>query len=384
MTLAYVRGVVAFTDPGAVVIAGPGCRRVDQHRALCAVTNQYNEELNRLFGDAAEVRPELLLGDRHDTATLGVAADVGGGAGRDVLTGSGQIDFLDGGGGAGDVLRGGGSSDFLSDGDADGSADPDLLDGGPGDGDEVSYVKRTRPVVVDVGAERGGQAGEGDRIIGMEDMAGGAAADRLVGSTGDNTLLGYGGDDLLIGGAGSDSVFGGRGDDRIELGAGTDSVYGGGGADTVDCGTGAQDYFEVGPPLGALNTLTGCETLRQVVAAPEVLEGTRNFARFFFDCVRLTRRGQLEIGVTCGQGSYTPSCRLSVRARVPGRRGVARGTGIPDRNGEFRLRIPRALRGSLRRGREIALSVSVAAEPWNPGQLVKRTQRYRARVRISR
>jgi VCBS repeat-containing protein len=78
--------------------------------------------------------------------------------------------------------------------------------------------------------------------------------DRLVGTSGDDEIRGLGGndrieggagDDLLIGGAGNDRLEGGDGNDRLEGGAGNDRLYGGDGDDILAGGAG-NDHLDGG------------------------------------------------------------------------------------------------------------------------------------------
>jgi hypothetical protein len=173
----------------------------------------------------------LLGGDGHDRLRGGVSrykilrggdgddhlaggrghAQLEGQAGRDVLIGTPGIDDIHGGGGR-DRLFGRGGSDRLTDGDRSGATGekrpgPDLLDAGSGLHDQVSYARRRRPLSIDLrpgGTE--GESGEGDRVVGVEDLIGGRGADRLIGNSRAN---------FIDAGEGSDRVAGGRGDDVL-------------------------------------------------------------------------------------------------------------------------------------------------------------------------
>ena len=144
-----------------------------------------------------------------------------GGSGHDVLRG----------GGGRDRLFGAGADDHLIDGDLDGATGdagpgPDLLDGGSGSFDRVSYKLRTRDVDVDLdrrGAD--GRTGEGDLLSGFEAVTGGRGDDRLAGTHGPNTIRGRRGSDLLIGRGSADILETGRGGDVVACGAGADRVY---------------------------------------------------------------------------------------------------------------------------------------------------------------
>ena len=144
-------------------------------------------------------------GDRVDPATV---ENLTGGSGGDTLKGAeSQNNTLVGGPGA-DQLFGLGGTDSL-----DGGAGADLLDGGLG-GDTVTYGLRTgtEGVVATLdgtftsGGSLDGPTGARDSIIRVENLSGTSYADRLRGSSADNTLTGGAGADRLIGLAGNDTL----------------------------------------------------------------------------------------------------------------------------------------------------------------------------------
>src|SRR5436189_223508 len=90
-----------------------------------------------------------------------------GGHGADVLTGNGLDNLFDGGPGADELT-------------------------GLGGADVADYSSRTTPVTVDLDGEAGddGESGEGDTVDNdVEDVWGGAAADRLTGNGEQNFLV---------------------------------------------------------------------------------------------------------------------------------------------------------------------------------------------------
>jgi Ca2+-binding RTX toxin-like protein len=165
-----------------------------------------------------------------------------GGAGADRLAGGTGQDFLDGGAGA-DELLGEDGNDVL-----DGGTGSDVMSGGAGV-DRVSYVTRTAPVDVRLdGAANDGEAGENDRAgVGqdVEDVAGGAGNDVLIGNAQTNWITGGNGNDHLNGAAGNDQLDGGAGDDHLYGGAGNDHLRGDGGNDIID-GQGDSDTIRGG------------------------------------------------------------------------------------------------------------------------------------------
>jgi Ca2+-binding RTX toxin-like protein len=175
----------------------------------------------------------------YATSTRGVLVDLTKGEGivgsdpafpsaKDVLisienvTGSGDSDELIGdananalfGGGGIDTLQGGGGADTLNGGTGvyntlEGGAGSDRLIGG-GVIDIASYDSSDSGVRVSLatGVGQGGDA-EGDRLSGVEILAGSKMNDTLMGGKSDDYLLGSDGNDILVGSAGEDYMIGG-------------------------------------------------------------------------------------------------------------------------------------------------------------------------------
>jgi hypothetical protein len=100
-----------------------------------------------------------------------------------------------------------------------------------------------------VGGDEGdvlrGRAGE-DRMLGgrgNDRLEGNQASDELLGGPGDDALFGNVGPDRLFGGGGDDTLAGGFGADLIRGGAGDDQLTGGPGADRMRGGRGS-DLFD--------------------------------------------------------------------------------------------------------------------------------------------
>ena len=230
-------------DPGADSIATQqGCTQVTPKRARC--------DLQDSTDGIRYVRAEL--GDGNDTFAFTAAdtqfagAQVNGGAGDDDLRGAQFADSLNGGVGI-DQLRGGAGDDFLTVEDRTGSADADYVDGGEGGFDGLgAYAERTAPVTVDLASDApAGEAGEGDRLVGIEGVGGGLANDVIRGDGGANTVSGGGGDDVVDGRGGFDTVLGGDGNDDLTGGGGDDDIEAGAGDDTItlDNERGVYDRF---------------------------------------------------------------------------------------------------------------------------------------------
>lgn len=198
--------------------------------------------------------------------------------GRDVIAGLGGDDVLRGLGGS-DVLCGGAASDRLY-GGADRRwhdqfqtiATGDRLDGGPGDdlldpGPRITGAELVEPdllvfasadgVTVDLGRRRA--TGQGtDRIVwrrtlgvigspGDDQLIGTSAPDRLTGGAGADVIEGRGGRDTLVADAGDDTVSGGAGPDDITSRGGRDTISGGAADDVVSLHRGGADRVDTGP-----------------------------------------------------------------------------------------------------------------------------------------
>jgi hypothetical protein len=204
-------------DTGAAIAVGLGCDSRGSDSAECVATSGFG----LLF-----VRVDLGTGDDVLQPTATSALRVDGGPGDDRLLGGTWYDELNGGGGT-DELRGNAGDDVLSDGDDDRGETPDgdLLDGGPGAGDWVSYETRKLPVTVDLehSAPDGGR-GE-DTLIAIENVHGGSGDDRLSGNSGPNWFDDEGGTNVLRG-RGGDDLFRAARAGRVDCGRGDDEVRG--------------------------------------------------------------------------------------------------------------------------------------------------------------
>ena len=104
---------------------------------------------------------------------------------------------------------------------------------------------------------------------GADCVSGNRDGDRLLGGSGPDRLSGHSGKDVLFGGPGPDRLFGGPGRDRLSAGAGTNRLFGGGGndrirarnnrVDRIKCGAGNDRVVaDVNDRVGA-----GCEGVRR-------------------------------------------------------------------------------------------------------------------------
>ncbi len=186
------------------------------------------------YGRAAAgiaVRVDVAAGSAtgEGTDTLLRISDVFGTQNADTLIGSNASSL--------EYLAGAGGADTL-----DGRKGPDVLNGGDGN-DTATYATRviaTEGVTVDLdntpddGNGADGPAGARDTVMpNVENLTGGAGADRLIGSGVRNLIFGSANNDVIAGGSGNDAVDGGAGTDNLDGGFGADAVQGGVGTDTA-------------------------------------------------------------------------------------------------------------------------------------------------------
>jgi Ca2+-binding RTX toxin-like protein len=216
---------------------------------------------------APEVEPAPVIGDdRPDPRPETDDADLADGAGGD------------------DTSQGGAGDDPSPDASGDGRFPLDFgtgrIDGG--DGTDWLEVNGSDGATVDLTLTGAQPTGYGNGpILGIENVSGGAGADRLLGHDGANQLSGNDGSDRLIGRGGNDLLTGDSGDDVITGGLGNDSLFGGegqdqlqldGGDDLIDGGTGVDTVFYNGTAAITINlsqtgpqaTGSGNDTIRNV------------------------------------------------------------------------------------------------------------------------
>jgi Ca2+-binding RTX toxin-like protein len=202
------------TVEGVHVVGGPGQDVVDATLWPGGLVLQGGSEDDVLLGGA-----------QHDT--------LHGDGGNDIIEGGPGFDLLFGGAGD-DVEDGGDGSDrFRQENAANGA---DLMIGGEGN-DWLVYDERSIGVTVtlDDGLANDGAPGEGDNVgVDVEHVIGSSGDDVIIGSDVANALKGRGGDDFLQGKAGRDSLFCSSGDDEAVGGPDT----------TADSGFNCEIYTE--------------------------------------------------------------------------------------------------------------------------------------------
>ncbi|WP_347312607.1 S8 family serine peptidase [Defluviimonas sp. SAOS-178_SWC] len=224
-------------------------------------------------------------GARYDTIYAGAGDDsVFGDNGRDtVYLGSGNDVFNDSpqndqhggdtvfGGGGRDTINGsGGGGDDLFNGE-DGE---DLISGGLG-ADTIYGGKQYDTIyggdgndVVDGGDGRDlVYLGDGDDIYIDNSQSDIHGRDTVIGGNGDDTIHGGGGDDIFDGGNGNDWIAGGYGNDTIYGGLHFDTIYAGGGNDVVYGGDGRDEIW-----LGSGNDVF-FDTIQNTVQGSDTVNG---------------------------------------------------------------------------------------------------------------
>ncbi len=168
-----------------------------------------------------------IVGTNNADTLIGTAGSdhIDGMGGQDKLYGQGGNDTIIGGddrdtmwGGAGDdLLQGGAGDEYLI-----GDEGADTLDGGAGS-DWADYSAETVGVNVNLatGVNTGGAA-EGDVLLNIERLHGGAGDDTLTANDTTSVVRGGAGNDLITGGAANEYLIGDAGADTIDGGAGLD------------------------------------------------------------------------------------------------------------------------------------------------------------------
>jgi Ca2+-binding RTX toxin-like protein len=236
-------------------------------------------------------------GESGEGDVIATVERVTGGAGSDTLTGTDDVNVIKGGAGddflygldGSDVLQGDDGDDF-EEGDLgddtfrQGSAanGADTINGGspmndPGLDDLIDYSARTNAVSLAFGS--GGELGEGDSVVNVEDVLGGTGNDTLgpISSLG-GQIEGGPGDDDLSSSFGKDTLLGQGGNDTLHASAATDTLTGGDGADSFvmdhapDLGT-TIDREVIDDLTSGSEVITFDDSVMQIGDADGVLDG---------------------------------------------------------------------------------------------------------------
>lgn len=218
-----------FLDPGDVYNGGSGIDRASYSSRAAPVLLS----LNGAADDGEVGEADKLVGLENLTGGSG-SDTITGNSGANVLVGNAGADTIRDLGGADTVQGLGGNDVFIQAATVDAG---DQFDGGTGV-DLVSYAARNGALELTLanGQADDGAAGEGDKLVGLENATGGSGADTIVGTSGANTLLGGGGNDEIRDAGGADEVSGGLGNDIFLQSSGQDAgdrFDGGGGLDTL-------------------------------------------------------------------------------------------------------------------------------------------------------
>jgi Ca2+-binding RTX toxin-like protein len=185
------------------------------------------------------------LGTGFENLTLiGGAIEGGGNSVANVITGNEANNVLNGRAGNDTLFGAGGNDVFNMSNGGEASYGADSIDGGDG-ADTVDFSGNARSsVVADLEAgtlSGGGSGGAGSATLAnVENLIGGAFADRFLGSNEGNNFYGYGSSDTLAGANGNDTLRGADGDDWLYGGftfatsgapTGNDVLVGGAGRD---------------------------------------------------------------------------------------------------------------------------------------------------------
>jgi len=229
-----------------------------------------------------------LTGTAEDDRITGTSGPdvIDGGEGNDRIRGLGGDDILCGGQGA-DLLDGGegedrlfGEADWRQEADTDhyewtgdalsGGPGDDLLDGGYDDdggetrleGDSLDFRRSDTAVRVDLAAGTATGEGQDTLVTGFHSVVGSRGDDVLMGTDAKDRLIGWSGADRLVGGNGKDELyahvrlvttatyddsrdelFGGGGNDLLSGAEGDETLAGGPGNDTLVGDMGSDRLF---------------------------------------------------------------------------------------------------------------------------------------------
>ena len=185
--------------------------------------------------------------------------DASGTYSADTISGSSAGNWL-GGLGGNDLLQGRSGNDTLN-----GDDGADTLNGGDGKDTAQYYSGIYDPVYMTyVGltlslADPSQNTGEAkdDVFIGIENLFGSDAGDKIYGDDNANALSGSHGKDVIFGNGGNDSLNGGDDSDKLNGGAGNDRLKGDAGNDVLRGGGGADQFrFTLKPNATNVDVIT--------------------------------------------------------------------------------------------------------------------------------
>jgi Ca2+-binding RTX toxin-like protein len=233
------------------------------------------------------------LGSGFENLTLtGTAVSGSGNSGNNTIIGNAANNAISGREGNDSLYGGAGNDTFIMSNGAGASYGQDSIDGGDGV-DTVDFgVNARSPVFADLSTARlsgGGSAAAGSAtLFSIENVAGGAYADQLIGDAKANFLFGYSGNDLLVGAEGNDRLEGGAGDDWLYggfsfatsgTGTGNDLLTGGAGRDVFVFNDSPNPF--ISSPLATADRITDfCTAIDTLAFDDNVFPGAGGPGRF--------------------------------------------------------------------------------------------------------
>lgn len=196
---------------------------------------------NRSTGVRVDLSGSEPAGEPGENDRVASIESVNGGGGDDELIGNEADNAFIGSSGA-DRLIGNGGNDSFSEAEFGPRSGADTYDGGPGR-DSLDLLGRAEPIRLDLSGPAPHLATGGDAVTAVEHVLGSFGDDVLIGDDGPNRLDGGTGDDVLRGGGGRDIVNGATGADRIYGDGGRNILIGADGNDFLDALNGVVDIL---------------------------------------------------------------------------------------------------------------------------------------------
>jgi|GEM_PF-927975 len=188
---------------------------------------------------------EGLIGGSGNDYLIGdnAANYLGGGAGNDTIQGGLGNDTLDGGAGTGDVadysyLKTGSTGQVIGYDQANGRFTLSFSTG------DIDVLTNIETIMLGAGNNTIDLSAINSSNLGLFIDGSAGTSNSIIGTSGNDTLMGGFGADTLVGGAGNDLLYGSDGADSLSGGTGDDTIQGSAGGDTLDGGTGTNtlDY----------------------------------------------------------------------------------------------------------------------------------------------
>ncbi len=188
-----------------------------------SLTDVIYTSIENIIGRNVAGFADIINGNGGDNLIEGLKGDdqLNGFSGNDTLNGGDGADTLDGSFGT-DTLNGGAGDDILQPGQ---DLQIDIIDGGDGTGDWLSYQEAGLAFGV-IAALTGGLlvGAEDANVSNVENLRGTNQNDVLFGDDGVNTIEGLNGGDTIVGRGGADTLNGGAGADVFTYNATSDST----------------------------------------------------------------------------------------------------------------------------------------------------------------